>query len=288
MRPARHPGSDPSEPSAVQGRRFRRGVGDEGPAASTSARSTAAPYIPRLLGFRLVPAVSVAVAQTAAHLANALIFDTRFDALNAGSAGEGNVFTWASSAATFTVAFVVPLLALTSERAQFQHAVLAAILAFFSLDDLVQIHEAFGTEVTESVLGLPHHLLLLIWPILYFPLLLTSVALLWRLARRAVPPVRRVIFGGLVLLGLAMTLEMATSFLRGRGIEAGDWRFELEVGIEEAFEIAGWIMIATGVTTFLVGHLARGSADDPSSIIPVGANGTGSRFGSDSNGGHTS
>ena len=216
--------------------------------------------VPRQLVYvGVVIALVATVGQTISHLVNALALDSRYDSLNAGQAGEGNIFTWASAAAAFGVAVGAVLLAFVTRRLRW--AVLAAIATFLSLDDVVQVHENAGSELGDA-LGLPDFFVNALWPALYVPLLVVAFALLYRVGRESVPVAGRAVNAGLALLGVAVVAEALTTGIRASGSEAGDWPFELEVAFEEACELAGWILIASGVLATVVVKITRSARGD--------------------------
>jgi hypothetical protein len=211
------------------------------------------------IGFALA-LLGVAV-QTVSHLTNALLLDRRFDSLSAGQAGEGNAFTWASTVAAFAAAFVSLLLAASLDRRRFRFTLLAATLAFLSLDDLAQTHEVLGSEVRDFF-GLSDYFINLIWPSIYFPLLLFTFVVLWRVATESPLGGQKAIRAGLVLLASAVVAEVFATAIRGTNQGPGDWTFEVEVAVEEGLELAGWIAIATGLTVAAIWRLAALRSDE--------------------------
>jgi hypothetical protein len=211
---------------------------------------------------RRVVAVSVLLAvvatgiQTVCHLVNALAFDNRYDALNAGTAGEGNAFTWASTVAAFATAYAAFVLALGGFGRTRRLFALSAVVAFFSLDDLVMIHERLADRV-DTALGVSSAYVTLTWPMLYFPLLVGVSYVLWQLRLEAADYARRAVTVGLALLVLAVGLEAAVTAIRVDEADyAGNPIFESEVAVEEGAELAAWIVLAGGVTSIAVARIA--------------------------------
>ena len=69
------------------------------------------------------------------------------------------------------------MLAIVVPRGAAGFAVLAALLAFFSLDDMVAIHEAVVVRL-EPVVGIREAYRRLLWPVLWFPALAGAFVLL--------------------------------------------------------------------------------------------------------------
>jgi hypothetical protein len=199
----------------------------------------------RLLGIGLaLTAVAVGL-QTAAHLANAFLFDGTVWNLDADA--EGNAFTWASSAATFAAGLAAILWAAAFRPRRRAFLILAVILVFFSLDDIVQFHEHAGLEFGEDILGLPDYLAVRLWTIFYLPLLLLSGALLFDLPRVLWPRATRFVWGGLALLVGAFGVEVVGALTRWVEERGTSWPEDIRSGIEEGLELGGWMLIASGL-----------------------------------------
>jgi hypothetical protein len=194
----------------------------------------------RLLTFGLRFAIAAAVLQTAVHLLNAAFLDKR--ALNVNF--EDNPFAWASTVATFSVAFVATVRAAGLRSDRISYALLAMITAFVSLDDMVAIHEDVGTEAAD-LLGLAQSYDSVLWPAVYLPLLGLGLFLLFSLARDSPERPRRFIHTGLVLLAAALAAEVLSGPWTG-GEE--EWPHVIEGAFEEAAELAAWILVASALT----------------------------------------
>jgi hypothetical protein len=198
----------------------------------------------RLLSFGLWFAIAAALLQTVIHLLNALAWDRR--TLNVNF--EDTPFAWASTVTTASAAFVALIRAagLPSERVAY--ALLAAVLAFLSLDDMIAIHEDLGTEAAD-LLGLAQSYDSVLWPAIYFPVLALGVLLLFRFGRDAPERPRRFIYAGLALLAAALAAEVLSGPWTG-GEE--EWFHVIEGAFEEAAELAAWILIAAALTVLLL------------------------------------
>lgn len=180
--------------------------------------------------------------QTACYVLNG-VFDLDIGAANLDA--DNTPFSWASTAATFAVAYMALLLAGRS-RARRRLVAASAIVAFLSMDDMLALHERLSESVERhssfSEIGR------IVWPILFLPGLAFVFFAFWTLARPALPRAALVIRGGLILLALGVGLEMASSLFFAAGSEKGS-AYHLEVALEEGCELAGWMLLATGVTS---------------------------------------
>jgi hypothetical protein len=182
-------------------------------------------------------------AQSVAHVVGVRLLDDRFLHLNADD--EHGVPAWTSSAATFAAAFAVLLLALGRERIVGWLAVLASLLAFFSLDDAVVIHERLSENVADA-LGYGETAQRVISVLAFTPLFALALWLLVRAGRQLSGRVQWLLYGGIVLLGTALATELASSILyEFADVSRGTWPDTIEVVIEESLELGGWILIGT-------------------------------------------
>jgi hypothetical protein len=201
--------------------------------------------IDRLLDFGLRIAVAALLLEVLGHVGNEWILDGRVANLDVGE--EGNAPTWASSVATFTAAFAALLLLLAEGRARLGLLGLAALLAWFSLDDIIQAHERVSgkLDVLES---LPDYVRTRLWLPVYLPLLAVAGYLLFRAAAEAPARAARFIRAGLLLLVAGIAFEvvgLATKWLARRDVV---WPDDIRIGLEEGIELSGWILVATGLT----------------------------------------
>ncbi|HET7856497.1 MAG TPA: hypothetical protein VFL41_08575 [Gaiellaceae bacterium] len=206
-----------------------------------------------LVRFGIGLAVVAVAVQTAAHLGNEFLLDDRVQGLDADV--EGNAFTWASSVATFTVGLMAALHAAAFETRRRELTVLAAIVVWFSLDDVAIIHERAALELGEDVLGLPDYAAVRLWLLIYLPLLLVAGLLLLRISLEASAPADRALRIGFAVLVAAIPLEvvgLATRKLADDGTDAPE---VLRIALEEGLELGGWIMLAAGLTALLCSAL---------------------------------
>jgi hypothetical protein len=199
-----------------------------------------------------------------AHLFNHVALDDRIGELQASA--EQNVWSWAASMATFAAGLSALLLAQVTQR-PLRVFVLGGVLLFFALDDYVEIHENLGEDVSGA-LGFPDYVGPRLWTLIYLPLVALVAALLWSLASELDRRARGLVLAGAGLLACGYVLEavgIATKRLENRGVELPH---AVRAGLEESAELAGWILLAAGMTAGLV---ARSATAEPE---------TGSRHGS--------
>lgn len=153
--------------SAFAGRLGLREAEDERSPASEAVAG-------RLLGAGLALAFAALVLQTVVHVANDRFFGTKalFDANDDTSA-----FTWLSVAAEAAAALAIAIYAVSGRtRRRF---LLAAAVAFLSLDDEVALHERLAVVVRRDFLGLPEDWVnRVVWPAIYLPILAATFVLL--------------------------------------------------------------------------------------------------------------
>ena len=184
-------------------------------------------------------------------LVDVLALDGRIAAFDADE--DGGVWTWASVAAQAGGATLLGLLAATSVRWR-AYAMCGLGLAFLSLDDSVLIHEKLGIALSFF----PHSGRLT-WPLLYLPLLSVLAVQLWRIAdAQEGTSVRALVRGGLLALAAAVVLEVGSTLLFA--LDLGESIvYEIEVVLEEGFEMVGWIWIGGALAVAAVQTLSRGS-----------------------------
>jgi len=199
----------------------------------------------RVVGLGVGLALAAALAQSALHLVNLAFFDLEINAINVDS--DSGAFTWASSVATFGAALAIVQLWLLVGRGRpdLWMPAVAGVLAFFSLDDLLFIHERISALENEFA-GI-EHFSRLFWPLVFMPLLGASFVGLWVLTMRMRPLAATAVRAGLALLVAAILMEMASPALFALGFDHGDLGYELETVAEEGAELAGWMLVATGL-----------------------------------------
>lgn len=178
--------------------------------------------------------------QGVAHL---VVYRTTISAVNVDA--EAGVWAWAGSSATFAAAVGVLLLIVVRPVATKPLVVLAVVLAYFSLDDAMSLHERIVHRHVHS-LGPIDDAAGIVWPVVYLPLLVAAFGLLWTLASFFTERAGRFVRGGLWMLVAAVLTEfVAVAITQASGHDT--FLYHLEVVVEEGLELAGWVVVATGV-----------------------------------------
>jgi hypothetical protein len=206
----------------------------------------------RIVRVGVASAVIAVTVQTAAHLTNAFFLD--YAVRNMDADADGNALSWAASVTLFTAALAAFVLSMLPSVRSRHFIGLGGILAFFSLDEVAAIHEKFAS-ITVHSLDVPLSVGRAVWPVLYLPLLVFVATSLWRLAATSPSRIRSVIVLGLALLVAAVGAE-ATSALWWRE-DSRPLADDLEVAAEEGAELAGWILIGTGLVAIVYDRLLR-------------------------------
>lgn len=201
--------------------------------------------IERLIRIGIAVAIVGAAVQVASQLVNYFIFDGDVASLNVDA--DTNSFAWASSVTIFAVAWACAVLALVGWWSVPKLAALAAILTFFSLDDIIRVHERVAYSLRADVLGFQLAYGRILWPILFFPLLAAVFVLLWRLADQVPARAGWAIRTGLVMLVLAVAAEASSTVLHVGTDPTGTLQDIIQVAIEESLEFAGWALIAAAL-----------------------------------------
>lgn len=214
----------------------------------------------------LMAAVAVA-AQSVLHYGTVVLLGGRIDRLNAGL--EMSVWSWTGTVALWTASLGALSLAALTARRRRSLLLLAAGIAFLSLDDAVSIHERVGGLLTA--IGPLEETSRMTWPVLYAPLMLGLATLLWRCAGALPRLLGAAVHLALVGLGAAIVLEFVSPLIGAAGSWKGDAFYELEVVLEEGLELLSWTVIAgcllAGAVTLLESTIAR---DHPGEVPSVG------------------
>lgn len=203
----------------------------------------------RIVRFTVMLAGAAFLSLLVVHMVNQLAWDDPRVPLDADEDRSG--WSWASVAAEAVAGAFLALLATTvvsSKGIKFA----AAVMIFLSLDDFIRIHENIGSMVTLF----PHSVRLL-WPMIYFPLLAALMIVLWRICEGRAVEVRLLTRSGLLMLAVAVVLEVFTVVLFAADQGHRSYFYELEVGLEEGLELAGWLLIAGGMAAALVDRLGH-------------------------------
>jgi hypothetical protein len=202
--------------------------------------------------------LAVAV-QTALYLADVYALDRRVGTFDVDS--ERGISAWAATVAIFSTGFVALLLSVVESSRRLRLLALAGAVTFLSFDESLIVHERLGLAVTEA-LDLSDKYLRVAWPAIYLPLLAAVAALIFQLAWTSPNPARRLLAIGLITLGGAVGLEIA-----GLALDLipslPDELYTAEIALEEAAELAGWILLTTGLAVLLLDKCATQVTPNP-------------------------
>ena len=159
--------------------------------------------------------------------------------------------------ATFSAAYASLLLAFADPERWRRFGVLAAAFALLSLDDMVELHERAGEQVFGDALDLSENVSQQLEVFLYAPLFVFALWTVWTLIGESSKEVGRVLMAGLSLLGLAVALEIGGLVTRPLDDDGVRYVNGARLALEEASELAGWILVATGLTALACTVLPR-------------------------------
>ena len=208
----------------------------------------------RLVAAGVLLALLAVTVQTALYMADIYAFDRRVRTLDLD--GEGGFAAWTGSVATFSTGFVALLLSFVESSRRLCLLALAGAVTFLSIDESLIIHERLGLAITEA-LDLSDKYVRVAWPAVYLPLLVAVAALVFQLARTSTDPARRLLVGGLVVLAGAVGLEIAKLALDLiPSLPIRGWLYTAQIALEEGAELAGWILLTTGLAVRLLNQSA--------------------------------
>ena len=229
-------------------------------APSTAARPTPrelAPLAADALRILVWVAVGTWLATTVAHLADLALFERQVLLLDVES--QQSVAGWASSTVLALAAAAAGLLALVRRPVAWSFVVLAVALALLSADDDIGIFD----QILRQRLPSRPDPDVVIWVVSFGPLMAITFLLLGRHVRRAPPAVARTVAWGLGLLVVAILGELLVTVVDIQALSVGQWPYELEVAIEEGFELLGVALIAAGLFATLVDDLLHARNSHP-------------------------
>jgi hypothetical protein len=178
----------------------------------------------------------VVLAGTAAQLIGYGLFHGRVSALD--SASDGGVFGLVGdiSIATATVAAWIVLIRVRPVSVAM--VALPPALTFLTVDKLVRLHDHIPD-----------------WPVFYLPVLAATFLAAAAAARRLSPRCFRLTAIGLALLLGSFILHQYGEWLLYRlGSSSTGWMYQVKAVVKHGLEVAGWFMIALGLTIGLREH----------------------------------
>ena len=193
-------------------------------------------------------AIALVVLQSVVDTANEYLLTAPRDGLNPGR--EGNVFTWASVAGSYAAGLGAFLLAAFDARRRLAALTAGLILVYFSLDDLLTLHE----RVDEAIGGGSLHADVLLFAPLFVALLLTLARLRPLLDDRP----RRILDAGALCLVLSVVFDEVVVEITLRLAERGvTWPHHIKGVLEEGLELAGMLLLATAFAGAAVASIER-------------------------------
>ena len=206
----------------------------------------------RLVRVTVGVAVAATLAQSVATAVNLFVLDGSAESLDATV--EGGLWTWAAAGSALVAAVAAAAIPTALEVAPARARrlwLLAAVLAFFSLDDWLVLHERVGERLGDE-LGAPDYVGAL-WVLAYPPLLLVVCWGLWRTALEARGPLRQVLLASLALLAGAVVIEILGVGTKAIEESTGNAApHDARAILEEGAELAAWILAAGGRIALLV------------------------------------
>jgi hypothetical protein len=213
----------------------------------------------RLVRATVAVAIAATVVQSLTTAVSLFALDGSAESLDATI--EGGLWTWAAAGSALVAAAAAAAVATVdagSSRAR-RMWLLAAVLAFFSLDDWLVLHEEVGEWFREE-LGAPEYVGGL-WVIAYPPLLFAACWGLWRTAAEALPLLRRLLLASLVLLAAAVIVEFLGVGTKAIEESTGNAvAHDLRAIVEEGAELAAWVLAAGALLGVLVAEAMTGGA----------------------------
>ena len=214
----------------------------------------------RLARATVAVAVAATVVQSLTTAVSLFALDGSAESLDATI--EGGLWTWAAAGSALVAAVAAAALAAALKVGPSRGRrlwLLAGVLAFFSLDDWLVLHEEVG-EWFRDELGAPEYVGGL-WVLAYPPLLLVACWGLWRTAAEASPSLRRLLLASLVLLAAAVIVEFLGVGTKAIEESTGNAvAHDLRAIVEEGAELAAWVLAAGALLGALVAEAMRGGA----------------------------
>jgi hypothetical protein len=218
----------------------------------TVQASSGIPTVVRLVRFTIAVLIAATVVQSLTTALNLFVVDGSADSLDATI--EGGVWTWAAAGAALVGAAAAAAFAFALDAPR-RYWLLAAGLAFRSLDDWLVLHERVGDWFGDA-LGTPEYVGGL-WVLAYPPVLAVVGWGLWRTASETHPAVRRTLLVSLVLLAASVAVELTGIGTKALEESTGNADpHDLRAIVEEGAELAAWILAAGGLLAHLVGAAA--------------------------------
>lgn len=248
-------------------RKVRPGAALDVTRPTSATRASAPETVRRLVRAGVWLTVVFVAVQSVTDLANEYLLPEPKVDLNPGR--EGNIFTWASVAASYAGGLAALLHALVEPRRRLTFALIGAILVYFSADDLLALHERANDAFRG---GLPQAIENRLDVLLFAPLFGALLVALFYI-RDIVPPAARTpLYAGAACLVVSVFFDEVIGEVTLRLAERGTyWPGDLKGVFEEGLELAGVLLLATTMTAAAVAALwQHGRAETVKRIVALG------------------
>ena len=196
-------------------------------------------------------AIGTWLVTTIAHILDLTLFGRQVMLIDVES--QQSVAAWASSTVLVLAAAAAGLLAIVRRPVAWSYVILAIAFALLSADDDIGIFD----QVLRHRLPSRPDPDVVIWIVSFGPLMALTFVLLGRFARTAPAAVARTIWWGLALIVVAVLGELLVTVVDIPSLTVGQWPYELEVAIEEGFELLGVALLAAALFAWLVDELVH-------------------------------
>jgi hypothetical protein len=235
-----------------------------------ATRASAPETVRRLVRAGVWVTVVFVAVQSVTDMTNEYLLPEPKDDLNPGR--EGNIFTWASVAASYVGGLAALLHALVEPRRRFTFALIGAILVYFSADDLLRLHEQANDAFRG---GLPQAIENRLDVLLFAPVFGAMLVALFYI-RHIVPSAARMpLYAGAACLVVSVFFDEVIGEVTLRFAERGiAWPGVVKGVFEEGLELAGVLLLATTMSAAAVAalwHHGRGETVDRVVALGVAA-----------------
>lgn len=200
------------------------------------------------------------------HLLGVYLLDRRVALVLADE--ERSVVTWLSSSAAAGVALAALLALLLGVGRTPLLAAIAAGTAALSFDEAAEIHERLGPALGRA-LGTSEETGERLQLVTLLPILGSVFLAVGAVALGAAARTRRCLLAGLAALVGSIVIEQVLGTATNALEEAGTaWPDVIRTALEEAAEVAGWVLLTTGLIALTLGALDRDGADREGNTPP--------------------
>jgi len=214
-------------------------VSRTGPHVGRGAASAGSSRDVLVLGVGLAAAATMA--QSLLYLLDHFVLGTSLFNEDAAAAFE----RIAGGLAVGACAVAAAVLAVVEPAGRRRAGTLAVLTLYFTIDKAFGVHELIARGILDG-LGVENVGIAPVWMVLYAPIVGFAALLILRIQSRSPSAVRRVTNIGVAALGAALAVQ-AVWVLARRATVPGGGAHVVEVVLEEGLELAGWLLVATGL-----------------------------------------